>query len=535
MPLIERSVLARAVQNISSWGDTDVFPFPVENHILHDQSQEVVGLLESVATSFDRSINEFPIENYSTLAPVGYTGFRWTTQIEPFWNAYLLGLVLSLAPGIEAARIPVNEKRVFSYRYNLASSGGSLFATESWKGFQDRTRELAQSHAYVVSVDISDFYARIYHHRLDNALRQIDAGATRSQQIMEILQRLSNGTSYGLPVGGPACRILAELVLNRVDHLILRDSTINNFCRYADDYRFFVDDMQSAYKAIGLLSEKLLRNDGLTLQKSKTRIMTSAEYLTVLDPVDPPTGSAARFLQLHIHYDPYSSTAREDYGRLQDQLGQFDVLSLLKEELSKGRIHAALARRLIQALKFMDREPRRQGLLSLLENINTLAPVIPQVMMAIRECLDDEGDDFISSIHSKIRDLILEGHYLAQIDLNLAYMIRVLSGRHCEENETLLISLYQSAHGFGNAPAPNIQRDIILTLARWNAAYWLSDQKNYIASARPWAKRAFIIASYSLGDEGRHWRRAAAFNQFDSIVQNWASSKWQDRAWKVPI
>src|SRR6185437_16145299 len=229
-------------------------------------------------------------------------------------------------------------------------------------------------------------------------------------------QRLSNGTSYGLPVGGPACRILAELVLNRVDHLILRDPTLNNFCRYADDYRFFVDDMQSAYKAIGLLSEKLLRNDGLTLQKSKTRIMTSAEYLTVLDPVDPPTGSAASFLNLHIHYDPYSATAREDYERLQDQLGQFDVLSLLKEELSKGRIHAALARRLIQALKYMDSEPRRQGILSLLENINTLAPVIPQVMMAIRDCLDDEGNDFVSSVHEKIRNLILEGHYLAQIE-----------------------------------------------------------------------------------------------------------------------
>src|SRR5690348_6246297 len=110
MPLIERSALKRAVENISAWGDTDVFPFPVENHILHDQSEEVIQLLESVATSFERSINEFPIENYSTLAPVGYTGFRWTTQIEPFWNAYLLGLVLSLAPGIEAARIPVSEK-----------------------------------------------------------------------------------------------------------------------------------------------------------------------------------------------------------------------------------------------------------------------------------------------------------------------------------------------------------------------------------------------------------------------------------------
>ena len=537
MALIERSALSSAVGNISVWGDTDVFPFPVENHILHDQASDVATLLEAVAVDFNAQINSFPVQNYSTLAPVGYTGFRWATQIEPLWNAYLLALVISLAPSIEAARISPDEGRIYSYRYNSNSSDDSIFISDSWRQFQDRTRELAQSHSYVVSVDISDFYSRIYHHRLENALRQVDEGATRTQHIMAILGKLSNNTSYGLPVGGPACRILAELVLNRVDHLILRDPAISNFCRYVDDYRFFVDDMQSAYRAVGLLSEKLLRNDGLTLQKSKTRIMTSSEYLALLDPPDPPKGSSAAFLNLHIHYDPYSATASEDYRLLKDQLGQFDVLSLLKEELSKGRIHAALARRLVQALQFMDEMPRRQGILSLLENIEILAPIVPQVMMAVRSCLNGEEEDFARSVHERVRQLILSRHYLTQIDLNLAYMVRVLAGRYSVDNEAMLISLYQSAHGFGSVPAPNIQRDIMLALARWNVTYWLSDQKNYIASAHPWVKRAFVIASYALGDEGKHWRDANKFsmNQFDLLARDWAARKWQDRLWKVPI
>ncbi len=295
--------------------------------------------------------------------------------------------------------------------------------------------------------------------------------------------------------------------------------------------------MQSAYRAIGLLSEKLLRNEGLTLQKSKTRIMTSAEYLAVLDPPDPPAGSAAAFLNLHIHYDPYSDTAAEDYELLQTQLGQFDVLSLLREELSKGRIHAALARRLIQALQFMDPMPRQQAVLSLLENIETLAPVIPQVMLAIRTCLADLEDDFISTVHGKIRQLILDNHYLTQVDLNLAYMVRVLAGHYSIDNEGMLIGLYQAVHGFGSAPAPNIQRDIMLALARWNVTYWLSDQKNYIASAHPWVRRAFIVASYALRDEGKHWRDAnvAAMGQFDLIVRDWVAEKRQDVSWQVPI
>jgi hypothetical protein len=360
----------------------------------------------------------------------------------------------------------------------------------------------------------------------------------RTQHIMAILSKLSNNTSYGLPVGGPAARLLSELLLNRVDRLLLVDPVLANFCRYADDYRFFVNDMQSAYRAVGLLSEKLLRNEGLTLQKSKTRIMTAAEYSAVLDPPNPPAGSAAAFLNLHIHFDPYSATAGEDYGRLREQLDQFDVLSLLREELSKGRINAAMTRRLIQALQFMDALPRQQAVLSLLENIETLAPVVPQVMIAVRSCLAGLESDFINEVHGQIRQLVVDHHYLTQVDLNLAYMVQTLAAHYSADNEQLLIGLYQAVHGFGSAPAPNIQRDIMLALARWNVTYWLSDQKNYIAYAHPWVKRAFIIASYSLGDEGKHWRDAnvPALGEFDRIVRDWVAAKRsQDRTWQVPI
>lgn len=539
MPIIARRAIRRAVDNVAHWGDTDIFPHPVENHVLYDMPEQVTDLLANIASNFDSEINRFPVDSYSTLAPVGYTGFRWATQIEPVWNAYLLAQVVALAPQIEAERLSEDSNKVFSYRYRATTKDNSLFALDSWNKFQETTRQQAESHNYVVSVDIGDFYARIYHHKLENALRTVDRSSAKTKHIMAILTRLSGGTSYGLPVGGPAARILAELVLNRVDHLIVAQPTISSFCRYADDYRFFVDDIQTAYKAVGLLSEKLLRNDGLTLQKSKTRIMKASEYLSVLDPPDPPKGSAAAFLSLHIHYDPYSATATEDYEKLQSQLNQFDILSLLRDELSKSRIHSALTRRLVQAIKYMDAIPRQQAILSLLENIEVLAPVIPQVMMAIRDSIADLEAEFIDRVHAAIRDLIEQRHYVAQVDLNLAFMIRALSVHHSLENELLLIQLYQTPHSFGSAFAPYIQRDIMLILARWEVTYWLSDQKNYISAAHPWVKRAFIIASYVLGDEGRHWRDGAsmrAMGPFEQLTREWAASKWrQDGSWRVPI
>jgi hypothetical protein len=117
-------------------------------------------------------------------------------------------------------------------------------------------------------------------------------------------------------------------------------------------------------------------------------------------------------------------------------------------------------------------------------------------------------------------------------------MIRVLAAHYSTENELLLIRLFQTPHGFGNAFAPNIQRDIMLVMARWGITYWLSDQKNYMGSAHPWVRRAFIVGSYSLGDEGRYWRDAnkALMNPFDLILRDWVvNRRQQDANWRVPI
>lgn len=538
MTVIQQQTLERAVLNVAKWGDTDIFPFPVENHIMHDVAPAVVAHLQEVEKGFYSLLGHKPYLSYSTLAPVGYTGFRWATQIDPSWNAYLLALVLELAPSIEGARIPEEAKQVFSYRYRSGATD-SVFSQDSWLLFQRQTRELAETHQYVVSVDIADFYSRIYHHRLQNALTPIDADGHCTRQIMRILQALSDGSSYGLPVGGPAARLLAELVLNRVDHLLRNEQSTRTFCRYADDYRFFVDDIQSAYQAIGFLSEKLLRNDGLSVQKSKTRIMTSAEYLSMLDPVEPPPGSAAKFLGLHIHYDPYSATADDDYELLKSQIDEFDVQLLLREELNKGRVHTALTRRLIAALRFMQPFPRQQAAISLLENLETLAPVIPQVMLAVRSAIDDLDDAvFTADVHRRIREIIQGSHYLARIDLNLSYMVRVLGAKHSIANEQLLAQLFNAPHSFTGLQSTLIQRDIVLIFANWRLHYWLSDLKGSFTGLNAWVKRAFLIGSYNLGDEGEYWRKSVqkSLGGFDEIVRDWADAKnTATPSWQVPV
>lgn len=51
----------------------------------------------------DRVEESSPI-NISTFSTVGYLGYRWVTQIDPYWNVFFLGLILNLSSKIEQQR-----------------------------------------------------------------------------------------------------------------------------------------------------------------------------------------------------------------------------------------------------------------------------------------------------------------------------------------------------------------------------------------------------------------------------------------------
>src|SRR4029453_6447170 len=44
-------------------------------------------------------------------------------------------------------------------------------------------------------------------------------------------------------------------------------------------------------------------------------------------------------------------------------------------------------------------------------------------------------------------------------------------------------------------------------MAKIGASYWISDVRARYALLSPWEKRSFIVASYLLADEGKHWRQ----------------------------
>lgn len=537
MGSLKSGALQQAVLNVAKLGDTDVLPLPPENHLFFDRAADVKAALVGLESNFLEQLNTRSPINHTALAPLGYTGFRWVTQIDPLWNAYLLACMTQLAPALEEARLPREAEVVYSHRFEPNPEDGSLFWRGGYQSFLERGDLLAEQHDYVVTLDIADFYGRVYHHRIENELRFIDSTSHLPSHVTRLLQAFSNGNSYGLPVGGPAARIISEAVLNSTDQLLhsMPDSFV--FIRYADDYRIFVNSLNDAHRAIGMLSEKLLRNEGLSLQRSKTRILTKHDYLGSRPATEPRPGSAAKFLSLQLHFDPYSPTAEQDYEQLKDQLAEFDVLELLRHELDKGQVNTAVTRRLLATLKHLEEPTKSHAVASLMENVETLAPVFPNVMRAIAQVYDDITDATRTMVTSELTEMIRSGHHIARVETNLAYMLRVLSRDPATAVTRFLVQLLPGVHSHSTGPSPLIQHDLLLILANRGARYALHDMKPSYHTSHAWVKRAFLMSSYFLGDEGRHWRQSvsASLDAFDVLVRDWMGQRVQDNGWSIPL
>ncbi len=529
------SSIEKAIKNIASHGDTDVFPFPIETLVFHDNEEKCKALLNKLHSDFDSYLAQYPPSTLEALSQVGYSGFRWATQIEPFWNAYYLSLVISLAEKIEALRIPQNQEVVFSYRYIWDEESNKLFGDSTWNDYKKKGLELSKDHEYVVVTDIADFYSRIYHHRIDNALRRLPGVSDAPKRIMDLLFKFSGNVSYGLPVGGPASRILAELALNSTDLHLNRRGIV--FCRYADDYCIFCKDKSEAYNILVLLSEKL-HNEGLALQKNKTKILSSQEFRqasNLLDPLDadnPLASEEQKLLNVSLRYDPYSDTADEDYDTLKEAINDIDILGILGREVSKSRIDTTVTKQAIKAIHALEESAKYNALMTLLDenNILVLSPVFVTLMRAVKGLYDELTEDGKTYIDQALISLYENKSHLLSIDLNVSYFIQALAKKPSQRKEEILVEIFDATS------KSLIKKIVILVMSDWGCHYWLSDIKQHYGGFAEWEKRSFIIGSYVLGDEGKHWRShtKSTWNPMELLIRDWFSSRYQSNK-SIPV
>lgn len=527
-----QAAMVKALGNVTSLGDTDVFPRSYETAILGDSREDVLELLAKIHLQFSDMLVSMPPVNDRVLASVGYSGFRAVTQVDPIWNLYLLALVVWLGADIEAARVNVDKKVVHSYRFRLLENDSHIFDSEyGWFSFSARCEELAARHKFVLITDISDFYPRIYHHRLENALKKVTTNTDVVKRIVILLTHFSGGVSYGLPVGGPAARLLSELVLNATDRLMLAERAV--YCRFVDDFRIFADSREQAHALLVTLAQKIGDAEGLSLQKSKTRIMSSEEYLTILGARQDDDGEEAathrKFMSLKLHFDPYSDSAKEDYEQLKESLAKFDIVGMLSREMRKSQVEESVVRKLVRSVRHLDASSKNACIASLADNLDVLAPVFPVVMQVFSIVADELDANSRDLMREAVRNLFKNKSHIVQIPVNQSFAIRALAPALDEESEYVLNNIYKETSSIA------VRRDVIAAMTNRDQTWFVSDKRRNYQNLSSWERRAVLVASYILEDEGDHWRKRLVLNDYERIIQKWASASKVKNKGKVAL
>ena len=509
MSFVQRDHCIRAIKDISDYGDNDILPFDIDNRFFRDKIDDLQDLLFAFASRMDKKqprdaaeeLKRFTIFSERLLAPAGYSGFRITTKIHPFWNAYLNAIAIALA----AVHEPKRSSRTFSYRYQ--SDGDTLFDRESsWRAFREATiveSDASNTKSVVVQTDISSFYEHVYHHRLENFVSDLlPINSNIPTQIDRILSQLAVGRSFGLPVGGQGARILAEILLASIDRTL--DAKSICWFRFVDDFVFIAADKRDAYKILGILANAL-SDVGLSLNRSKTFILTRKHYSDYVNlQLHGSHGDEQVLREIDLHFDPYSDSPTETYAELKEAISQIDISRIIRQEESKAQADPFVVSQIGRTLRFMAPDQALEISLTLLRerNLHTFRASWVTIMRGITGV---RGDETFCEIHNRLDvhiDKVVEhSQHLLSIDTNALHFLRLLRFETNQNRVRFLVQLYESTDKV------TVRRACMECWRRWK------DRERFLAIRGTWQslhaeqQRTFWLASMDFGDDGAHFRR----------------------------
>jgi hypothetical protein len=466
------------------------FPEPPELPLIKKHWSSLRPLL----ASFDLDVYDgyAPIRSF---APKSRLNVRRVTLLHPFDFILYTSLVLFLKSGISKSRLPAD--RVFSYRTEKTKTAQLYLPSPSLKEFRAVAKTKLESEAglFVGVTDIADFFPRIYHHRLINALEASSSSLMRGhiRTLEKMLSRFSEGTSYGIPTGPPASRVLAEAVLIDVDSTLVSYGI--DFIRFVDDYVIFADKPSDAEFGIRVLGETLFLNHGLTLQTAKTKVMTASEYLE-------------KYLTLH-------SDKEQNRRRLFDLLGDSLYESISYDDLDvdqKKEIDSYNLAEMLQEALAADETVDYQEVSFILGRLSSLQkPELISIVLANLERLYPVADA-VSAFFRKFDSLAAEQYQ----EIGSALLRPLLDGAEAKPTEfyaVWILNIFaqdaQWGHGdellrvFRESNSDTIRRFAALALAKSGSRPQVVAIKQYFSSASSLSRSAILFATAKLGTDER--------------------------------
>ena len=375
-----------ARRHLTSYYDTDFFPKPFEfSAIWHKWDElkslprkELLALVPPISIPWKKSKG----------------GYRIVHQLDPLDAIVYTAATYSVAEQVEKARKSINDFIACSYRIKL--DGNSFFQSGSgFEAYRSRCEHLADQYEYVLTTDISDFYNKIYLHRLENAISTA-TNSTKGKPFEKFLMALNTNNSQGIPVGPAASIIMSEAILIDVDDFISHKSF--EHVRYVDDIRIFSNSALDLDILLQNLTLYLHQTHRLGLVADKTKILKSQVFLQV------ELNNQYQLEKLEI-LETIETTNPYTFDNGQDEEGQDDD----EEELSIEEIGA----KLLDALKRIEKHEYLDIALAraiirrakagkvfyiakhLLTNLRQFRAVINDVVLYLEAITNDENLPFL--------------------------------------------------------------------------------------------------------------------------------------------
>lgn len=464
------------------------------------------------------------LDTYTPLDPISTYALKKPEQVRPITLLHVqdvivyTALVLILRDSIEAQRLPKALQKSFSYR---ASGPGTLYRSRgAFEQYRQRTTQrLALTKTrFVATIDITDFFPRIYQHRLENAL---DAATTDGRQrdtvrvLMKFLNRLSGGRSYGIPTGPYASRNLGEAVLIDVDSALQAKGV--DFVRWLDDFTVFTRTEHAARELIQYIAAWLHDKHGLSLNSSKTAIFPRARFLTdvwkTYDDDRDEFRRLVRELNEAVDYDDDDEVDNQEDDDVVDaaNLPRIFNLSLTIEDRPKyGLVRFLLERALLQpgVPEAIQREVLRQAM----DTVWDLLPVFDAIARALvetRAVPDAQLSQFARRVLRELRQRAI--FQPGQVLVWLCWLV----------GEAGLRGVAREVRELAESTVDEcVRREALIAVSKIGTRADVLDVKDRYRVLPQTVRPGLVIATRLLGaDERRFWRRELAITDYyDKLI-----------------
>ena len=491
--LIGDEAIGWARRHVIKYGDTDMLPAAFEYGVLAGPAWQAI-FDELRRTNFAAHAHR-PFRRY--LVPKHGGGFRIAHRLDPIDAVIYSAVAYEMSAAIESHRGRAERNVASSYRVDAAEDGRLYSDRSGWTEYASRSLKLARQYDYVLETDIADFYRRISHDGLAQALRETGIPEPRIESLGRFLGCFESGQREGLPVGPAASHLLAEACLRRVDRMLLAKGCA--FARYVDDFRVFSNDHSSAVTASHELAQYLDASYRLAVQDSKTAVRRTTELLQLRLANPERSKDEEQRLALLI------AEMRED-GGYATEVEEWDdddsrrplcsgLAELVSGALGGDPIRFGTIRHALRRAHSL-RVPALEE--ALVDNLEALAPILRDVCNYLVSTFPKDVP-CARAIGDRLIDLASASDYAAFPYVQL-WVLHTLCERPTASTYEAVADLAQKAE-----PELGIRPQALVATA-FGRADWVRERAGTAMDLEHWDRRALIWAGQALpGKERRAW------------------------------